>query len=128
MSFHNQYILGDMATGAHTVFSCTTNFLNCRKCVFCSSFKTIKTARNYVKYMLCGKHKSLFKLRRETAILQSFYQQQPAYRLASDLGLDSKTITRVHQRLRMVLFHTAQPQGAKLSSEIELDESYFGGA
>ncbi len=38
--------------------------------------------------------KSLSKLRREIATLQGFYQQQPAYRLASDLGLDAKTITR----------------------------------
>jgi transposase len=77
--------------------------------------------------MLCGKQKSLSKLRREIAILQGFYQQQPAYRLASDLGLDAKTITRVYQRLRMVLFHTAELEGAKLSGEIEMDESYFGG-
>ena len=117
-----------MVIGAHTVFSCATNFLNGRKCVFCGSFKTVKTARSYVKCMLCGKQKSLAKLRREIAILQGFYQQQPAYRLASDLGLDAKTITRVYQRLRMVLFHTAELEGAKLSGEIEMDESYFGGA
>ena len=115
-----------MVIGAHTVFSCATNFLNGRKCVFCGSFKTVKTARSYVKCMLCGKQKSLSKLRREIAILQGFYQQQPAYRLASDLGLDAKTITRVYQRLRMVLFHTAELEGAKLSGEIEMDESYFG--
>jgi hypothetical protein len=42
------------------------------------------------------------------------------------LGLDAKTITRVYQRLRMVLFHTAELEGAKLSGEIEMDESYFG--
>ena len=72
--------------------------------------------------------KKLAKLRREIAILQGFYQQQPAYRLASDLGLDAKTITQVYQRLRMVLFHTAELEGAKLSGEIEMDESYFGGA
>ena len=117
-----------MVIGAHTVFSCATNFLNGRKCVFCGSFKTVKTARSYVKCLLCSKQKSLAKLRREIAILQGFYQQQPAYRLASDLGLDAKTITRVYQRLRMVLFHTAELEGAKLSGEIEMDESYFGGA
>ena len=94
-----------MVIGAHTVFSCATNFLNGRKCVFCGSFKTVKTVRSYVKCMLCGKQKSLSKLRREIAILQGFYQ-----------------------RLRMVLFHTAELEGAKLSGEIEMDESYFGGA
>ena len=116
-----------MVTGVHTVFSCATNFLNGRECFFCGSFKTVKTTRGYVKCMLCGKQKSLNKLRREIAILQGFYQQQPAYRLASDLGLDAKTVTRVYQRLRIALFHTVELEGAKLSGEIELDESYVGG-
>ena len=116
-----------MVTGAHTVFSCSTNFLNGRKCVFCGSFKTVKTARGYVKCMLCSKQKSLNKLRKEIAIIQGFYQQQPAYRLASDLHVDAKTVSRVYQRLRMALFHTAELEGAKLSGEIELDESCFGG-
>jgi len=86
------------------------------------------TARSYVKCMLCGKQKSLAKLRHEIGILQGFYQQQPAYRLASGLGLNTKTITRVYQKLRMVFFHIAELEGTKLSGEIELDESYFGGA
>ena len=46
-----------MVIGAHTVFSCATNFLNGRKCVFCGSFKMVKTALSYVKRMLCGKQK-----------------------------------------------------------------------
>ena len=36
-------------------------------------------------------------------------------------------MTRIYQRLREVLFYTAELEGAKLSGEIELDESYFGG-
>ena len=103
-----------MVTGVHTVFSCATNFLNGRKCIFCGSFKTTKTARSYVKCMRCGKQKSLNKLRREIAILQGFYQQQPAYRLASDLGLDAKTVTRVYQRLRIALFHITELEGANV--------------
>ena len=80
-----------MFTGRNTVFSCSTNYLNARKCIFCGSYRTVKTARDYVKCGLCLKQKSLTKLRREIAILQGFYQQQPAYRLASDLGVDTKT-------------------------------------
>lgn len=116
-----------MVTGVHTVFSCATNFLNGRKCIFCGSFKTTKTTRGYVKCTSCGKQKSLSRLRREVAILQGFYQRQPAYRLASDLNVDVKTVTRVYQHLRTALFHVAELEGAKLSGEIELDESYFGG-
>jgi transposase len=116
-----------MVTTLNTVFSCSANFLNGRKCIFCGSFKVNKTARGYVKCSLCSKQKSLSKLRREIAIIKGFYQQQPAYRLASDLNLDVKVVTRIYQRLREVLFHTAELEGAKLSGEIELDESYFGG-
>ena len=36
--------------------------------------------------------------------------------------------SQVYQRLRIALFHTTELEGAKLSGEIELDESYFGGA
>jgi transposase len=116
-----------MVTTHSTVFSCSANYLNGRKCIFCGSFKVNKTARGYVKCNLCGKQKSLSKLRREIAIIKGFYQQQPAYRLAADLNLDVKVVTRIYQRLREVLFHTAELEGAKLSGEIELDESYFGG-
>lgn len=116
-----------MVTGVFTVFSCATNFLNGRKCVFCGSFKTVKTARGYVKCTACERQKSLARLRREIAILQGFYQQQPAYRLASDLGVDLKTVTRVYQKLRTILFHVAELEGVKMSGEIEIDESYFGG-
>ena len=116
-----------MNTGRKNVFGCSANFLNGRKCVFCGSFKTSKTARGYVKCAVCLRQKSLKKLRSEIAILQGFYQQQPAYRLANDMGCDVKVVTRVYQRLREVLFHTAELEGMKLSGEIELDESYFGG-
>ena len=116
-----------MVTIHATVFSCSANFLNGRKCIYCCSFKVTKTARGYVKCGLCLKQKSLSKLRREIAIIKGFYQQQPAYRLAADLNLDVKVVTRIDQRLREVLFHTTELEDAKLSSEIELDESYFGG-
>ncbi len=61
-----------MVIRPHTVFSCAANFLNGRKCVFCGLFKTVKTSRSYIKCMLCGKQKSLSKLRCEIAILQGF--------------------------------------------------------
>ena len=75
----------------------------------------------------CGKTKSLARLRREVGILVGFYQQQPAYRLANDLGIDVKVVTRVYQRMREALYHLAELEGGKLKGEIELDEAYFGG-
>ena len=116
-----------MVIGRNAVFSCAANFLRGRKCVFCGSFKVVRTQRGYVKCRGCGKSKSLARLKREIAILQGFYQQQPAYRLATDLGVDVKAVTRVYQRLREALYHMAELEGGKLAGEIELDESYFGG-
>jgi len=63
----------------------------------------------------------------EITILQGFYQLQPAYRLAKDLGVDVKVVTRVYQRLRDAVFHVAELEGGKLKGEIELDEADFGG-
>ena len=118
-----------MVTGQKNVFGCAANFLRGKKCIFCGSFKVSKTARGYVRCRnkACGKQKSLKRARTEIAIVQGFYQQQPAYRLAHDLGLDYQTITRVYQRLREAIYHVAELEGGRLSGEIELDESYFGG-
>jgi len=116
-----------MGTTRNTVFSCADNFLRGRKCMFCGSLKILHSSRGYVKCQLCGKSKSLSRLRREIAILQGFYQLQPAYRLAQDLGVDVKVVMRVYQRLREAVFHLTELEGGKLKGEIELDEAYFGG-
>lgn len=111
------------------VFNCAANFLRGRKCVFCGSFKVCKTRRGYLKCgrKSCGRQKSLKQLRREIAIITGFYQQQPAYRVAADLGVDYQAVTRVYQKLREAIYHMAELEGARLSGEIEIDEAYFGG-
>ena len=118
-----------MVTGRKNVFSCVANFLRGKKCVFCGSFKVNRTRRRYVRCRnaSCGKQKSLKRVRTEIAIVQGFYQQQPAYRLSHDLGLDYQTITRVYQRLREAIYHVAELEGSRLNGEVEMDESYFGG-
>src|SRR3989338_8772143 len=118
-----------MAQGRKNVFGCAANFSRGKKCVFCGSFQTSRTHRGYVRCRRksCGKQKSLKQLRRELGILKGFYQAQPAYKLAHDLGTDYQTITRVYQRLREAIYHVAELEGGKLSGEIELDESCFGG-
>jgi len=118
-----------MATGKKNVFGCAANFLRGKKCVFCGSFQVVRTSRDYVKCRnsVCGRSKSLTRLRREITILQGFYQRVPAYRLAQDLGVDVKVITRVYQRLREALFHLTELEAGRLKGEIELDEAYFGG-
>lgn len=63
------------------------------------------------------------------AVIKGFYQQIPAYRLVGDLGVDTKVVSRVYQRLRQVIYHLAAMEGAesRLSGAIELDEAYCGG-
>ena len=111
------------------VFNCAANFLRGRKCIFCGSFRVSKTGRGYVRCRKksCGKQKSLKQLRREIAILTGFYQQQPAYRVATDLGIDYQAVTRVYQHLREAIYHVAELEAGKLKGEIEIDEAYFGG-
>ena len=118
-----------MVTGQNNVFNCAANFLRGRKCVFCGSFKVCKTARGYVKCgrATCRKQKSLKQLRKEIAIITGFYQQQPAYRVATDLGADYQAVSRVYQRLREAIYHAAELEAGKLKGEIEIDEAYFGG-
>ncbi len=118
-----------MVTGRNSVFGCAANFLRGKKCVFCGSFKVNRTQRGYIKCRKCLRQKSAKKLRREIAIIQGFHQQVPAYRLAHDLGVDAKVISRVYQKLREAIFHVAELEAmeGKLSGEIELDEAYFGG-
>ncbi|MBC8042026.1 MAG: IS1595 family transposase [Rhizobacter sp.] len=112
---------------SYSQFSCAANFLRGRKCIFCGSFKVNRTARGYAKCRKCQRQKSLAQLRREIEILKGFYQQVPAYRLATDLNLDVKSVTRVYQKLRTLLYHTAELEGTVLSGQIEMDEAYFGG-
>lgn len=116
-----------MNKGRKNIFGCAANFLRGKKCVSCGSFKVNRTSRGYVKCRSCHTQKSLKKIRIEIATVIGFYQQQPAYRLASDLGVDYQTVTRVYQKLRLALYHTAELEGTKLSGEIEMDEAYFGG-
>ena len=118
-----------MVTARKNVFNCAANFLRGRKCIFCGSFKVHRTKRGYVRCRnkACGKQKSLKRLRREIAILTGFYQQQPAYRVGTDLGLDYQAVSGVYQRLREAIYHVAELEAGKLKGEIEIDEAYFGG-
>lgn len=116
-----------MVISKKNVFNCAANILRGRKCVFCGSFKTNKTRRGYVKCRKCGRQKSLKRLRNEIEVVTGFYQLQPAYRLAQDMGVDYQTVTRVYQHLREAIYHVAELEGGKLKGEIELDEAYFGG-
>lgn len=107
--------------------TCLTSFLLGRKCVFCGHRKLWKTRRGYLKCRYCGRQKGFKKLKRELYILAGFHQQLSALQLSKDLNISYHAVTRVYQKMREVLYHICELEGAKLSGEIELDESYFGG-
>lgn len=116
-----------MVTMGNNVFNCAANILRGRKCIFCGSFNVYKTRRGYVKCAKYKHQKSLKQLRKEIAIITGFYQLQPAYRLATDLGIDYQSVTRVYHRMREAIYHVAELEAGKLKGEIEIDEAYFGG-
>lgn len=107
-------------------FSLTTFKLG-RKCVFCGSYKVCKTKRGYIKCNKCQKQKGRQILNRELNILVGFHQQIPALRPSKDLGVNYKTVERVYRKMREILYHVCELEGAKLSAQIEIDDAYFGG-
>jgi len=66
-------------------------------------------------------------LQRELKIIVGFHQQVPASRLANDMGVNYRTVERVFRKLREVIYHKCELEGIKLSGEIEIDDTYFGG-
>ena len=98
-----------------------------KKCIFCGSFKLRQHRPWLCEVSWLRPSKSFSRLRREITILQGFYQRVTAYRLAQDLEVDVKVITRVYQRLREALYHLTELEAGRLKGEIELDEAYFGG-
>ena len=104
-----------------------TSFYLGRKCVFCHHRKMWKTKRRYVKCRFCKRQKGIQMLRRELKIIVGFYQQQPATQCALDVSVNYQAVTRVYVRIRNLLLHLCELEGAKMSGEIEIDESYFGG-
>lgn len=53
-AFRKYGILGcTILTALNILLSCSANFLNSRKCIFCGALKVNKTARRYIKCDLC---------------------------------------------------------------------------
>jgi transposase len=104
-----------------------TSFWLGRKCVFCSYRKVSLTARGYVKCQKCRRQKSLKKLRRELEIICAFVEQRPALQVSIEIGLSYQVVARIFKQIRELLFLQCELEGKKLSGEVEIDESYFGG-
>jgi transposase len=104
-----------------------TSFWLGRKCVFCTYRKTYVTARGYVKCGRCGRQKSLKRLRRELEIISAFVEQRPALQVSIELGVSYQVVSRIFRQIRELIFLQCEMEGKRLSGEVEMDESYFGG-
>ena len=61
-------------------------------------------------------------------IARLFWLMVPAVRVANDLGLNRKTVQRHYRRMREHIAQASEQALGLLAGEIEVDESYFGGA
>jgi len=66
-------------------------------------------------------------LRREIFVISAFRRQQTALLTAHDTGIPYKAVKRIYDNLRLRIIQQCEREAGKLSGEIELDESYFGG-
>lgn len=106
---------------------CLTSFLLGRKCVHCGHRKFYRTRRGYRKCVYCTREKSLKRLRREILVVAAFRRQQTALLTALDTGIPYKAVKRIYDNLRLAIIRECEREAGRLSGEIEMDESYFGG-
>lgn len=67
------------------------------------------------------------RLKREMFVLSSFRRQQSALLTSQDTEIPYKAVKRIYDNLRLAIVRACEREAGKLSGEIELDESYFGG-
>lgn len=65
--------------------------------------------------------------RKVQEIVRMFWLLVPATRVATDIGLNSKTVQRYYHLLRQKIAAESDRDRPVLAGEIEVDESYFGG-
>lgn len=106
---------------------CLTSFLLGRKCVFCGHRQFWRTRRGYRKCKFCKKEKSLKRLRREILVISAFRRQQSALLTSVSTDIPYKAVKRIYDNLRLDIVRECEREAEKLSGEIELDETYFGG-
>jgi transposase len=84
----------------------------------------------------CKRCKKRFTWRKQTCklprsqlkeIVRLFWLLVPAERAARDLGLNRKTVQKYYLQLRHKIAQTTDKEALRLSGEVEVDESYFGG-
>ena len=98
-----------------------------RKCVFCGNYGMYRLADGRVKCKSCGRFYSLMKLCRDIEVLHYFSLELSANRTARELGLNYKTVRSKYMFFREKIAEYCLENFRKLSGELEIDETYFGG-
>lgn len=105
----------------------TGKFLEGRKCIFCGSWKPYRLADGRVKCKSCGRFYSLIKFRRDIEVLHYFSLELSANRTSRELDLSYKSVRSRYMFFREKIAEYCLENFRKLSGELEIDETYFGG-
>ena len=98
-----------------------------RKCIYCGTWKPYRLGDKRIKCGNCGRKYSLPKLKKDLQVLHYFTLELSANRCASELGLSYKTVYQKYMIFRRKIMKFSEENFRKLSGELELDETYFGG-
>jgi len=96
-------------------------------CVFCNYSRVHTNSLNRVYCPRCKRRYSFKRAERIKKIIEYFALEVPANKAAKVLRLNFKTTYRIYQRLRGKIANKSEAEFRKLSSEIEVDDAYFGG-
>jgi len=105
----------------------TGKYLEGRKCIFCGKYRLYRLANKRVKCGFCGQFYSLSKLKRDLDVLYYFSLELSANKTANVLDLSYKTVRSRYMLFRNKIAEYLEENFRKLSGELEIDESYFGG-
>ena len=98
-----------------------------RKCVYCRSYGMCRLGDGRVKCRNCRRVYSLRKLRRDLEVLRYFSLELSANRAARELEMSYKTVRDRYMFFREKIADYSLENFRKLSGELEIDETYFGG-
>lgn len=105
----------------------TGKYVEGRKCIFCGKYGLYRLANKRVKCGSCGRFYSLLKLKRDLDVLYYFSLELSANKAAEVLGLNYRTVHSRYMLFREGIAEYLDSNFHKLSGELEIDETYFGG-
>jgi len=105
----------------------TVKFLEGRKCIFCGKWSLYRLADGRVKCKSCRRVYSIKRLKRDLDILYHFYLEVSANKAAAEIGLSYNTVHNRYMFFREKIAEYLDSNFRKLSGELEIDETYFGG-